>query len=118
MLIIEDSNLLFDEHFESHLLRVDLNPSKTKSARSWVRSMRIDIRTLHFDLISITCWIRFLHLLRLCNFCKVARHAKVPAEVLVLRVHRLCFLTSNCLEIWLMSSGTNQSRQYHESTMV
>ena len=33
-------------------------------------------------------------------------------------VRRLCFPTSNCLDIWLILSGITRSRQYHESTMV
>jgi len=48
--------------------------------------------------------------------------AKVPAEVpedsRVLRERRLVFPTSDRLETWLIPSGTNRSRQYHESTMV
>ena len=45
-----------------------------------------------------------------------AGHAKVPAEVpedsRVLRVRCLWFPTSNCLDTWLIPSGTTRSRQY------
>jgi len=48
--------------------------------------------------------------------------AKVPAEVpedsRVLRERCLAFPTSDHLEIWLVPSGTNRSRQYYDSTMV
>ena len=50
-------------------------------------------------------------------------HAKVPAEVpedsrVFIVVYILWFPTSDCLETWLVPSGTTRSRQYHESTMV
>jgi len=35
-----------------------------------------------------------------------------------LRVRCLWFPTSDCLETWLIPSGTTRSRQYHESTML
>jgi len=49
-------------------------------------------------------------------------HAKAPADVRedsrVLKVRCLWFPTTDHLETWLVPSGTTQSRQYHESTMV
>jgi len=51
-------------------LRIDLNPSQTKSRRSSVRNVRINSRTLFFDLVPNICLIHFLYLLRLSILCK------------------------------------------------
>jgi len=40
-------------------LRVDLNPPKTNSTRSWVRNARISFWTLFFDMVQNTCSVRF-----------------------------------------------------------
>ena len=42
----------------------------------------------------------------------------MPEDSRVLKERRLWFPTSDCLDTWLIPSGTTQSIQYHESTMV
>jgi len=84
----------------------------------------IDFPTLFLKWYQKHVKVRFSYLLWHDNFCKSppADTAKFPATVpedsRVLRERRLVFPTSDRLETWLIPSGTNRSRQYHESTMV
>jgi len=95
--------------------RVDLNPSKMKSRRSLVRNVRIDFRTLFFDLVQNICPVRFSYLLRLSIFCKAPRDMrKFPQKCQKIAGcwgRRLWFPTSDRLETWLIPSRTNRSRQ-------
>jgi len=82
----------------------------------------IDFPTLFLKWYQKHVKVRFSYLFGMIISVRAADTAKVPAEVpedsLVLRERRLVFPTSDRLETWLIPSGTNWSRQYHESTMV
>jgi len=78
-----------------------------------------------FDLVQNTSLVRFFVPDSPLQFLQgSAGHAKVPAKVpedsrlLSLGVRRLWFPTSNRLDTWIIPSGTDRSRQYHEPTMV
>ena len=90
-------------------LRVDLNPLEKKATSSEVRNVMIDFPTLFLKWYQKHVKVRFCYLLWHDNFCKGPwTLRKFPQK---------CQKIAG-LETWLIPSGTNQSRQYHESTMV
>jgi len=74
-------------------LRLNLNPSKSKSTRSWIRNVRIDFRTLFFWIwykipvrfVFHTCLGSIISL-RPCATCESS--CEVPEDSRVLRVRR------------------------------
>jgi len=55
----------------------------------------------------------------LVHFCELEEVcSEVPEDSRVLRARRLWLPTSDCLQTWLIPSGTTRSRQYQESTIV
>jgi len=115
-----------------HMKRVSTG-GRTKKVRGWVSrpgvrlwaKMTIPART-EAGHCNRQEWAKTKIVFRTCFTSAIvvrpAGHAKVPAEVpedsRVLRERHSWFPTSDRLESWLIPSGTNWSRQYHESTMV
>ena len=88
----------------SNSVTVDLNPSKTKSTRSWVRNRRTNFLTLIFGSGTKYLSVRFLNLLQHGHFSKAPRDmrkfpAEVPEDSWVLRVRHVWFPTSDRLKI-------------------
>jgi len=104
--------------------RVHLNPSKTNSRRSRVRNLRIDFRTLFSIWYKKCVWSVFRTYFASPRIvCEAPRDMpKFPQKCQKIaggwESARFWFPTSDRLETWLIPSGTNRSRRYHESTMV
>jgi len=95
--------------------RVNLNPLKKEITRSWVRKGPFFWSGTKFHFDSFFAPDSLQQLIRPRRTCG---NAEVPEDYWVLRVRRVCFPTSNRLNTWPSPSGTNWSRQYHESTIV
>jgi len=95
--------------------RMDLNPLKKKITRSWVRKGPFFWSGTKFHFDSFFAPDSPRQLIRPRRTCG---NAEVPEDYWVLRVRSVCFPTSNRLNTWPSPSGTNWSRQYHESTVV